>query len=218
MLDELHQKVAAIALRAAAGRRFALGGGNALIAHGIITRVTEDVDLFTNDESAVAAAAELVEAALLVAGLGVEREDKAAGLADVFPGMGDGLAEWIVAEPGGRQVSLQMAYFDRSRDPVMMDVGPVLAIEDVLGGKVCALAGRFEVRDYVDTAAALDRYSVAELIGFARRLDPGLIDRDFADAGRRLDRLSDARFSRYGLSQFDVAGLREKFSVWPRRS
>lgn len=218
MLDELHQKVAAIALRAAAGRRFALGGGNALIAHGIITRATEDVDLFTDDESAVGAAAELVEAALLVAGLGVEREDKAAGLADVFPGMGDGLAEWIVAEPGGRQVSLQMAYFDRSRDPVMMDVGPVLAIEDVLGGKVCALAGRFEVRDYVDTAAAMDRYSVAELVGFARRLDPGLIDRDFADAGRRLDRLSDARFSRYGLSQFDVAGLREKFSVWPRSS
>jgi hypothetical protein len=154
-LDELHRKVAAAALRVAAARRFALGGGNALIAHGIITRVTEDVDLFTDDESAVEATAELVEDALLAAGLTVERHDKAGDLAEIFPGMADGLADWTVGEPGGRQVMLQMAYFDRSREPVIMDVGPVLAIEDFLGGKVCALAGRCEVRDYVDTAAAL---------------------------------------------------------------
>jgi hypothetical protein len=35
-IDELHQQVAAVALRAAAGHGFALGGGNALIAQGII--------------------------------------------------------------------------------------------------------------------------------------------------------------------------------------
>jgi hypothetical protein len=27
------------------------GGGNALIAHGVISRHTQDVDLFTNDEA-----------------------------------------------------------------------------------------------------------------------------------------------------------------------
>ena len=32
-------------------------------------------------------------------------------------------------------------------------------------------------------AAALERYSPAHLIGFARRLDPGLTGEDFADAG-----------------------------------
>jgi hypothetical protein len=57
---------------------------------------------------------------------------------------------------------------------------------------------------------------VAELIAFARRLDPGLTDRDFADAGRRLAQLTDLRFSRYGLSKADVAQLREKFAGWPR--
>jgi len=45
-----------------------------------------------------------------------------------------------------------MAYFDRSRPLVVMEVGPVLALEDVAGGKVCALASRVEVRDYADTA------------------------------------------------------------------
>jgi hypothetical protein len=42
-VSELHAQVATIALGAAAGHGFALGGGNALIAHGIITRRTEDV-------------------------------------------------------------------------------------------------------------------------------------------------------------------------------
>ena len=41
-LDELHQEVASIALGAAAEHGFALGGGNALIAHGIIDRRPPD--------------------------------------------------------------------------------------------------------------------------------------------------------------------------------
>ena len=121
--------------------------------------------------------------------------------------MGEGLAEWIVTAPDGEQTVLQMAYFDRSRAPVVMEIGPVLALEDVAGGKVCALASRVEPRDYADTARMLDRYSPAELIGFARRLDPGLTAQDFADAGMQLDRIADEEFFRYRLSQQDIAAL-----------
>jgi hypothetical protein len=39
---------------------------------------------------------------------------------------------------------------------------------------------------------------------------------DFADAGRQLDHIGDDEFSRYGLSQHDVAALRAKFAAWPR--
>jgi hypothetical protein len=42
-LDDLHREVASIALGAAAGHGFALGGGNALIVHGIIDRPTQDL-------------------------------------------------------------------------------------------------------------------------------------------------------------------------------
>ncbi|MGH3847291.1 MAG: nucleotidyl transferase AbiEii/AbiGii toxin family protein, partial [Pseudonocardiaceae bacterium] len=72
-----------------------------------------------------------------------------------------------------------------------MDIGPVLDLEDVAGSKVCALAGRAYSRDYVDTAALLARWTPAELIGFARRLDPGLDSQDFADVASRLDRMPD---------------------------
>ncbi len=215
-IDELQREVATIALGTAARYGFALAGGNALIAHGIVDRPTDDVDLFSDQETAVNAAAEAVETALREAGFQAERRDRAGGLEEIFYGMGEGLAEWIITAPGGQQTMLQMAYFDRTRGPVSMDVGPVLDLEDLAGSKVCALASRVEPRDYIDTAAALQRYSADQLIGFARRLDPGLEDRDFADAGAQLDRMPDGVFTRYGLSPEDVARLRQEFAAWPR--
>jgi hypothetical protein len=213
----LHREVAAVALRAAARYGFALGGGNALIAHGVIDRPTQDVDLFTDREDGVAAAAAVVEAALHAAGYTAERQDKTAGLAGVFEEMGEGLAEWIITTSDGREMMLQMAYFDRCHQPVLMEFGPVLDLDDVLGGKVAALASRAVERDYIDVAAALARgYSVAQLTGLAVALDPGLTADDFADAGQRLDRLGDDRFARYGLIPEDVTRLREQFAAWPR--
>ena len=215
-ISELQREVATIALRAAARNGFALAGGNALIAHGIIDRPTNDVDLFSNEETGVAAAADAVESALVEAGFLAERRDRMAGLGDIFEGIGEGLAEWIITAPSGQQTMLQMAYFDRTRGPVTMDVGPVLDLEDVAAGKAVALVSRVEPRDYVDTAATLDRYTMARLIGLARRLDPGLTERDFADAGRQLDRMPDQLFARYGLTPADVTALRERFKAWPR--
>jgi Nucleotidyl transferase AbiEii toxin, Type IV TA system len=215
-VGRLHAQVAAIALRAAARHGFALGGGNALMAHGVVDRFTADVDLFTDEEASVAAAAESVEKALRGAGFGTERRDNPGALGDIFYGLGEGLAEWIVTAPGGEQMMLQMAYFDRARRPVVMEIGPVLDLEDVLGGKACALASRVEPRDYVDTAAALDRYTREQIIGFARRLDPGLTDRDFAEAAERLDQWGDGVFASFGLGPDDVAELRKRFAAWPR--
>lgn len=139
-VDALNRQVAEIALQAAGRHGFALGGGNALIAHGITDRLTEDVDLFTDRDDGVAAAAAAVEQALQAAGFKVERRDRFSDLADVIYGAGDGLAEWLVTGPGGRQTMLQLAHIDRERGPVAMDVGPVLDVEDAVGSKVCALA------------------------------------------------------------------------------
>jgi hypothetical protein len=81
---------------------------------------------------------------------------------------------------------------------------------------VCALASRAEPRDYLDTAAAMERYSIDQMIGFAKRLDPGLTDRDFADAGRQLDRWRDGVFAPFGLSAREIAAVRKRFAAWPR--
>jgi hypothetical protein len=70
-----------IALRAAAPAGFALGGGNALMAHGVVDRMTEDVDLFTDREDGVAQVADAVQSALLASGLDADRQDKTGGCA-----------------------------------------------------------------------------------------------------------------------------------------
>ena len=215
-VSELHRQVAAVALRAASRYGFALGGGNALIAHGVIDRATQDVDLFTDDERGVEAAAGAVESALRAAGYQAERQDKTAGLADIWEGLGEGLAEWTVSAPGGQQMLLQLAYFDRASQPVVMEVGPVLDLPDVVGGKVAALASRAAPRDYWDTAAAMTRFTIDEMINLARQLDPGLTDQDFRDAGTRLDQVPDGWFASLGLDADQIAWLRARFAEWPR--
>ena len=215
-ISGLQREVATIALRVAARYGFALAGGNALMAHGVIDRPTEDVDLFSDQETGVAAAADAVEAALRAAGFAADRQNGVDDLGDIFEGIGEGLAEWMITSPDGRQTMLQMAYFDRVRGPVTMDVGPVLDIEDLAGWKTVALVTRVEPRDYIDIAAALDHYTIGQLIGLARQRDPGLEDRDFTDAGRQLDRMPDRLFARYGLGPQDVAQLRDRFTAWPR--
>lgn len=212
----LNGYVIATVLPVAAKHGFVLAGGNALITHGVIDRPTDDVDLFTDDEGGVEKAARAVEKALAAAGLQAEWVDKTGGLGDLFPGMGEGLAEWVITAPGGERTVLQLAYFHRRRKPVKMGGIPVLDLNDVLAQKVVALASRIQPRDYVDVAAALECYSPDLLIDLAKRQDPGLTDADFADAGRRVDDIEDWEFAGYGLSPSQIATLRERFAGWPR--
>jgi Nucleotidyl transferase AbiEii toxin, Type IV TA system len=216
-VDELHGQVATIVLRAAARHGFALAGGNALIAHGVINRRTEDVDVFTDQERGVAAASAAVERALAKAGFRVEKQDKAGGLGDMFPEMKYELAEWLITAPGGRKITLQLSYFDRRRGPVPMEFGPVLHLDDAAATKTNALVNRADPRDYVDLAALLERYSIEQLLAMARELDPGLEEDDITSVGQRLDRLPDSVFLElYELGPQAVAQVRKRFEAWPR--
>jgi len=78
-VSDLHRQIAALALAAAGEHVFALGGGNALLAHEVISRPTQDAGLFTGQEHGAQTAAGAVEAALHGAGSGPERQDQAAG-------------------------------------------------------------------------------------------------------------------------------------------
>ncbi len=57
--DPFQADIARLALAVARKHGFALAGGHALIAHGIINRPTQDIDLFADETSGVQAAAEL---------------------------------------------------------------------------------------------------------------------------------------------------------------
>lgn len=223
--EALHRHVATIALRAV-GRKYevALAGGNALMVHEIVDRLTEDVDLFVRRLGNVPAAAAEIETALQAAGYTAERLDAGTGLGDIWEDAGEGLAEWEVTAPDGEHtVQLQAAYFELLADPVTVpDIGPVLALDDLAGWKTVALASRMAARDYADVAALLKKYTASQLIALARERDPGLEDADFADAGRRLDQMRDTRLASQLTARAvvgeDVAWLRGQFETWPREA
>jgi len=185
--EEFQTRVARLALAVAREHGFALGGGHAFIAHGLVSRSTEDVDLFTDAEGAVQRAAQTVAAALASDGLTVELVPETSELGEVFYGFGEDMVEFEVR------------------------------VDDVIGSKVVAMATRAEPRDYIDVAAVLGCYSPQQLMRLARQADPTLTDEDFADALRRLDRLDNAVFEEmYGRTLEQIDEIRVRFVDWPR--
>jgi hypothetical protein len=209
-LDAFQARVAQVALSAAAAHGFALAGGNALVAHGLLSRPTEDVDLFTPQPGGPGRVLEPVMAALEGAGFTVQvirsPADHNGEFAQLQVGRGD------------RTTQLDLARDWRACELVTLEVGPVLHLEDAVGAKVTAMLGRGLARDYLDIAAALDRFRRRRLLELGFERDPGLRVADVAIAMHRLDRLSDVTFERYGLLPAQVSALRARFADWPRDS
>ncbi len=143
--DAFQTRVAKLALLAAREHGFALGGGHALIAYGIVSRPTEDVDLFTDADDGVQPAAELVKRALVDAGMTIQVIPETSELGDLFYGFARDMVEFEVRQ-GEDAVRLQLVRFDRSRSPLTMEIGSVLHIDDVIGSKVAAMATRAKRR------------------------------------------------------------------------
>ncbi|MDG4786980.1 nucleotidyl transferase AbiEii/AbiGii toxin family protein [Micromonospora sp. WMMD1102] len=214
-LDDFYRQVARVALSVADKHGFVLGGGVAWAAHGLVSRPTEDVDLFADTDGAAASAEAEVRAALETAGFSVVDEDPSGDLAGLFSGFELDMKDFLVGR-GGRRLRLSLGRLDRHRSPVVMDLGPVMHVQDLVASKTAALVTRREVRDYIDVAAALDRYAVADLIRLAVEYDPAIEPDDIAAAGRYLDRLPDQRFARYGRDAGQVRAIRVKLAGWPR--
>ncbi len=217
-VDPFHREVARTALAVAQEHGFFLGGGLALIVHGVLDRPTADVDLFGGAEHSVAAAAEQVRAALENAGIRVVVEADDSSLGEVIDGLDDHMIELTAyrdaADRDGVRLSLGHLYLRHS--PVTLDIGRVLHLDDLCAWKVAALVARAEPRDFVDVAVFLATRTPDELLALARQVDPGMEDEDVTAVGRRLDRMPDRELARYGLDAPAVAELRDRFGAWPR--
>jgi hypothetical protein len=121
-------KLAEIGLRVASQYGFALAGGYAVQAHGILDRPSEDIDLFTAWErrDEFAAAVDAVVAAY-------RADDYAVAVTQQF----DTFARLAVTDPAlpEHPYKVELAANWRALPPVMMDVGPVLHVDDVVAGE-----------------------------------------------------------------------------------
>jgi hypothetical protein len=217
----VHRDVARIVLEASAGHAAlaALGGGNALLAHGVSTRPTEDVDVFVGSLAGFGEVAAAMSAALADAGYTVEEHDESGGLEGIWEGLGEGLAELQVTPPGsGDSVQVQASFFELLCPPVEIPgIGLVVHLDDAGGWKAAACAGRQLPRDYCDIASLGEAgYDAARLIRLARERDQGLELADFVEAARHLDELDDADLAPVLPAGRDAAWVRAAFADWPR--
>lgn len=207
-MEQRHIELARIGLGAVDRFGFALAGGYALAAHGLIDRPSEDVDLFTNrlEPAEFARAVEAVVQAYEMAGHTVEVVKRA----DLFARLMVGAEE---------PVRVELAYDWRGNRPALLEIGPVLDRDDAVAAKVLALWGRGQTRDYIDVYAALTcgAYTEATLIQLARRAGDGFDPRDFARMLLAVDDRPAASFRDYGLDEEETIALHERLRGWGRR-
>ncbi|GAA1022022.1 hypothetical protein Aple_084050 [Acrocarpospora pleiomorpha] len=206
-MDDFHQRLARVALAAAADHGFALAGGYAVQAYGILQRPSEDIDLFTSSV----------------------RDDFAEGVRKICDAYAEhGLAVKVdIDSPQfvrltvsdhatDRASKVELAADLRSHPPVTMDIGPVIHLDDVAGGKVEALFTRAEVRDFIDINAFLSsgRFTRERLLQLAASRDLGFDRTVFAQMLSALDLYPDSEFLAYGLTETEIHLLRSQFNSW----
>ncbi len=208
-MEPVHLRLAEIGLRVAARYGFALAGGYAVQAHGILDRPSEDIDLFTAWErrDEFASAVDAVVNGYRDGGYTVEitqQFDTFARLAVTDPALAD------------HAYKVELAANWRALPPVMMDIGPVLHADDVVAGKMSALYTRAEPRDFLDIDAALTsgRYTRDRLCELAEQADSGFDRRILADLFGMLERYPDRRFAAYGADSTQITAMRKRFRQW----
>jgi hypothetical protein len=208
-VDPAHRRLAEIGLRAAGRYGFALAGGYAVQAHGLLERPSEDIDLFTawDRRDQFAAAVRDVVAAYRADGYEVD-------IGQEF----ETFARLRVVDPTDRDrpQKVELAANWRAQPPIMMDIGPVLHVDDVAAGKMSALYTRAEPRDFLDVDAAITsgRYTRERLCELAVQADAGFDGRMLAEVFGMLERYPDRRLAAYGATPEQIAALRARFKSW----
>jgi hypothetical protein len=209
-VDPQHSKITRIALQVAAGYGFALAGGYAVSAHGMGSRLSGDVDLFTawQRRGDFPQAVNVVITAMEKHGYSVSvviRNDTFARL--LLDDLG---------RPESEPEKLELSVDWRANDPVVLSVGPVLHADDAVANKMCALYGRAEARDFLDIDAAIGsgKYTRERLLELAAAADGGFEPKRFADALNTLRRITDPDFDTYGITADELTDLRARFADW----
>jgi hypothetical protein len=168
---------------------FLLAGGAALLAQGLTSRPTQDLDLFTRQAGEVAKARDVFEQAATPRGWRVERirQDGA-------------FCRLLVHGPEDLTVDLAL-----EAPPILAAtvsiLGPTFAPEELAARKVLALFDRAAARDFADV---FERYDPPTLYRLARDQDAGVETGVLAEMIGYLDRYTDADLPMDGAHVSDL--------------
>jgi hypothetical protein len=203
-LPDHHRRLLLDALTAGRPFGLALMGGYAVQAHGIVHRPSQDLDFATEHPAAMGQIIDHLTHSLSLRGWHVT-------VIDVAPLK----ARFLAADPTtGSVCEVDLLKEVLWRPPVLLDIGPVLDLDDLIGTKVRALGDRGLARDAIDVHAARRHYSTSELESLAERRPEEFDLRELHDRLESLEWISDAEFEAYGLDAADIGDLRNWAQEW----
>ncbi|MEU5955818.1 nucleotidyl transferase AbiEii/AbiGii toxin family protein [Streptomyces sp. NPDC047525] len=204
-LTDLHRRLLADVLDVGGVYPLALTGGYAVQAHGLVNRLSQDLDVATENP-------ERMEDIAAAVRTGLEKRGWHVRALETDPLS----ARLIVTDPASREeCEVDVLKETLWRPPVHTEHGLVLSLEDVVGTKVRALADRGLARDLVDVQAAADRWSRLELEELGRRHARDSFD--LCELQARLsgaDWIDDTEFGAYGLDEPAITELRRWAQSW----
>ncbi|MBT2555934.1 nucleotidyl transferase AbiEii/AbiGii toxin family protein [Arthrobacter sp. ISL-5] len=165
-MDHSQRLAAKTALAVLAADGFILAGGQALIEHGITDRPSEDIDLFAlhrrHTPATFAASVQKMTGALQASGYAVEITRQYDEFARVTVGHDE---EAVV-------IDLGLDWWENS--PAIIDIGPILSLNDSVASKLLAGYGRGYARDYLDAYSIFTsrRFTHQQLLRLCQRRDP----------------------------------------------
>jgi len=179
---------------------YLLGGGGALLAHGLTNRATQDLDFVgsSNTESADAVAGQFV------------RTVESHGVATQIIQTGDTFARLVVTDDAQLVIDIAVDV-PPILNPVTTEAGPTFAPEALAARKLTALFGRAEARDFTDVFTLCHRFPKSLLIEHAKQLDLGFNESELATAIRSIRRFQPADFP---IGHEDVESMTQFFLAW----
>ena len=184
---------------------FAVAGGAAVIAHGLVERLTVDLDLFASKADVPRAATALVDACRM---RGWRARIDPASLSSTF-------ARLLIAKRGMSMDDALLVDLALDAPPLLPNVttqlGPTLAPRESAGQKTLALFGRAAPRDFVDVFALAQAFGADALLRLAAERDPGFDRLVFAEMLTYLDKITDDQLD---IDREMVGPLRAFYANW----
>ncbi|MDN5851301.1 MAG: nucleotidyl transferase AbiEii/AbiGii toxin family protein [Actinomycetia bacterium] len=179
---------------------FLLAGGAALAAQHLITRPTQDLDLFTRaGHSTVAVARDAFENAATERGWSIQRIRDSETFCRLMVTGNDDLLVDLALDSAPNQ------------PPAASIAGPTFGLEELAGRKLLALFDRAEARDFADVFVLAQRYRVDLILERAAQIDTGFEPTILATMLGSLTRFDDSDIP---VPDHTVAELRRFFHQW----
>ena len=207
--EQFQKEVAHTLLERLEQHGFVLTGSSALREHGIISRPTQDVDLFTQQSSEASFPQAMGEAKDSLEDRGFTVE--VARTSETF--------QRLIVTSGKNRVDVDFGIDYREFPPATMEIGPVLALEDSVASKISALYGRGLPRDFLDVDSIRQNsgFSDEKLLALAKNQDPGFEEVQFAHMLQQASRLRLGEVQEYGVSEEQLKGVQQRLSQWSEK-